>query len=142
MKLNWSPPVHHSFVLPSNNVGPFSKWNCNSGSATICHPNLRGLAPLGLPGKMGVFLSSWGSSCAGDSNSSTFLSASGGVGGTASSLVGTVAGSLEAVAGMSGSSTDGMVGFSGEVAGLLSGTAVCVVSIVPGLVAPSCGFPA
>ena len=118
MKLNWSPPVHHSFVPPSDDIGPSSYWNCNSGNTALHLLTLGGFAPLGLPGKMGVFLSSWGVHMPGDS--STFLPVSCAVGGAAGSLVGTVASSSEAAAGISGSPANGVVGFSSEVTGLLS----------------------
>ena len=69
------------------------------------------------------------------------MSVSGGVGGAAGSLIGTVAGSPDTVARMSGSSANRAVSFSGEVAGLLSGMGVYVVSIVLGLVAPFSRVP-
>ena len=53
-------PCPCSFVLPSDKIGPFSYWNCDSVGTALSCPNLRGLTPLGLPGVMGVFLSSWG----------------------------------------------------------------------------------
>ena len=69
------------------------------------------------------------------------MSVSSGVGEVAGSLVGSVVGSPEAVARTSGPSADGAAGSAGDVAGLLSNTGVCVVSIVLGSEAPSSRIP-
>ena len=102
-------------------------------------PKLKGTHPTGVTGQDECICVQPESSHGGDSL--TFLSVSSGVGEVAIPLVGSVVGSPEAIAGTSDSSADGATSSSGDVAGLLSGTGVCVVSIMLSSVAPSSRIP-
>ena len=105
----------------------------------LMSPKLEGTYPSGVTGWDECICVQLGSSCGRDSF--TFLAVSGWVGEVASSLVSSVVSSPEVVAGTSGFAADGVASFSGDVAGLLSGTGVCVVSIVLGSAAPSSRIP-
>ena len=106
----------------------------------LMSPKLEGTCPTGVTRWDECICVQPGSSHGGDSFA--FLSVSSGVGEVASSLVSSAVGSPEAAAGTSSSIADRATVFPGDVAGLLSGTRFCVVSIVLSSVAPPPGSPA